>query len=255
MPKTHIHIEYQLTFDAAFHMGTGLRSGLIHRAVAKDPDGFLYVPGSTVKGVLRDRCAQIGALFGLPPDDPHRMDLAAAHPHATLVAAIFGSQFRAGSLHFDDAKLVEEDRKLFEPVDEDAQVRHELRPHALNWQTEKRTQVSIWRPTRTAEQGFLYNSEYGIRGLRFDGRILGFAPLVTLPASDAAGGRALLLMVAGLLSVERIGANKSSGAGVVKCTLPKVVADGKELTPDDVLANLAELAGGAVTPGVQKEGA
>lgn len=250
MPKTRIQIDYRLTFDAAFHMGTGLRSGLIHRAAAKDPEGFLYVPGSTVKGVVRDRCSQIGVLFGLPPDDPHSGDLSAAHPNVTLIASMFGSQFRAGTLHFDDAALIDEDRKLFEPTYEDPALRKELRDHALAWQTEKRTQVSIWRATGTAESGFLYNSEYGIRGLRFDGRIVGSLPADdqppnSQPPNSAAGSWALVLLLAGLLSIDRIGGGKSSGAGLVTCSVRRLLVGGKEADAAKVLDWLPALAGHA----------
>lgn len=248
MPKSQIRIDYQLTFESAFHMGTGLRDGLIHRAAAKDPSGFLYVPGSTIKGVTRDRCARIGALFHLPPDDPHRTDLADAHPDATLMALIFGSQFRGGHVHFDDAALTEEDRKLFTPPP----ALREWRDRFLAWQTEKRTQVSIWRPTGTAESGFLYNSEYGVAGLRFDGRIAG-----SLPAG-LQGEWGLALLLAGLLSIDRIGGNKSSGGGLVACSIRRLLVGGKEADYAAALGCLPEFArhaaGAASAAGAAGEG-
>ena len=45
-----IQLFYNLTFQTPFHCGTGLRSGLIDRAIVRDREGYLYVPGSSIKG-------------------------------------------------------------------------------------------------------------------------------------------------------------------------------------------------------------
>ena len=56
MAKTdRIQLSYDVTFTAPFHHGTGLRLGLIDRTVVRDHDGYLYVPGSTIKGCVRER--------------------------------------------------------------------------------------------------------------------------------------------------------------------------------------------------------
>ena len=54
-----VHLEYQLDFAMPFHFGTGMRAGLIDRAVLRDSKGYLYVPGSTIKGVVREHCEQL----------------------------------------------------------------------------------------------------------------------------------------------------------------------------------------------------
>lgn len=240
MLNQRIQINYRLTFNAAFHLGTGLRSGLIHRSVATDPEGYLFVPGSTVKGSLRDRCGQIARLFAFPGDDPHVGDVREANPQASLVELIFGSRFQPGRLFFDDAKLIAEDQKLFEPSNEDSRVRDRRRDEFRSWQTEKRTQVSIWRPTNTAASGQLYNNEYGIRGLRFDGqisgRLRGYATLAEEPRSYS-----LILLIIGLLGLERLGGNKSSGAGLLECEVLHLVVDGQVVEPALMVSNLLDL--------------
>lgn len=235
-----IQINYRLTFNGAFHLGTGLRSGLIHRAVATDPEGYLFVPGSTVKGSLRDQCGQIARLFHLPSDDPHAGGISEANSRATLMELIFGSRFQPGRLYFDDAKLVDKDQKLFEPAYRDFEMRRRRQDEFRSWQTEKRTQVSIWRPTNTAAAGRLYNSEYGIRGLRFEGQISGllrgYATLTEPPRSYS-----LILLIVGLLSLERLGGNKSSGAGLLECELLRLVVDGQVVEPALMVGNLQDL--------------
>jgi len=208
----HISIVYQLTFAGAFHFGTGLRGGLIHRLVARDAEDFLYVPGSTVKGVLRDRCEQLARLFGLETFSPHTQDWAETRSDAGIVARIFGSRFRPGQLYFDDAPMIDDDKNLFRTENRAQEAKFKA------WQTEQRTQVSMSRLTRTAQQGMLYTSEYGVRALRFAGRITGILEGTPLPDSDL-GTFSLLLLVAGLLSINRLGGNKSTGAGEVSCEI------------------------------------
>lgn len=97
-----IQLTYQLTFTTPFHFGTGLRVGLIDRTIIRDHNGYLYVPGSTIKGVLRERCEQLAHLY--EELDP-AMDEAIASPHdtkkalwtlsrvnqPTMITCIFGS--------------------------------------------------------------------------------------------------------------------------------------------------------------------
>lgn len=119
IPPLQVHLDYCLTFESIFHFGTGLRSGLVDRVIARDADDFLYVPGSTLKGVVRDQCEQIVHLFDHSITEPHTetSSWAEAHPDTTVISKIFGSRFQPSYLHFDDARLIEADRKLFEPPD------------------------------------------------------------------------------------------------------------------------------------------
>ncbi len=56
-----LEVSYDLTFETPFHFGTGLRVGLVDRTVVRDHDGYLYVPGSTIKGVVREQCDWLAA--------------------------------------------------------------------------------------------------------------------------------------------------------------------------------------------------
>lgn len=243
MATARIHIPYHLTFTSAFHFGTGLRDGLIHRVVARDADGFLYVPGSTFKGVLRDRCEQLAHLFDLPAAEPHTetSGWAEAHPHVDIIVRIFGSRFQPGHLYFDDAYLPEEEQEWFEPPYKEKTARERKRSEFRAWQTEKRTQVSMSRLTRTAQPGRLYHSEYGIRGLHFHGSIHGLLEGTPLPDSD--GNYPLLLLVAGLLSLGRIGGKKSTGAGAFNCEIKdnQIQVDNQPLEVETLLNELVYL--------------
>lgn len=221
--KASVKIDYTLEFVSAFHLGTGLRNGLIDRAIARSRDGYLYVPGSTIKGVVRHRCEQIASLFGLEANDPHtEMSLRkeANTQDPDIITRIFGSRFLPSTLFFDDASLSKEDRALFDGDTPATVGKYKAR------QVEERTQVSLSRRVRTAKQGHLYTSEYGIRSLRFSGKIYGF--LAGQSIMGELQSYSLVLLLAGLKSLDRIGANKSTGAGDVICHVTDSIEYGGE---------------------------
>src|SRR6266699_2961868 len=220
-----VKIEYTLTFATPFHFGTGIREGLIDRTVVRDESGYLYVPGSTLKGVLRERCEQLerfseNAQGTGTVQSPHNADaalLGLGHGNPTMVTRIFGSQNRPGRLFFDDAHQDQEDQ-----AEEDKQKRLE-KGRYKGLQVDVSTQVRMNRPTRTAVTGALYTSEYGTHDLAFQGVIQGW---VECSAIDAGNNTALqgvsptyslLLLLAGLHMLDAIGGNKSSGKGRCEC--------------------------------------
>lgn len=237
-----VHIDYLLSFTSVFHFGTGLRKGLIDRVIARDADDYLYVPGSTIKGVVRNRCEQIVHLFKHPVTEPHTetSSWAEAHPDATVIAQIFGSRFLPSHVYFDDAWLIEEDRKLFEPPDHLHHKEKKIkRAQFRAWQTEKRTQVKLSRLTRTAESGALYTSEYGLSDIRFEGVISGLISGVSL--FEPPGNFPLLVLVTGLRSLDHIGGNKSTGAGAISCNITNIQVDDVVISAADLLAQLEYL--------------
>src|SRR3989442_11350873 len=58
-----IHIAYTIVFETPFHCGTGIREQLLDRTIVRDSRGYLYVPGTTFKGVLREHCEQLARLY------------------------------------------------------------------------------------------------------------------------------------------------------------------------------------------------
>ncbi len=143
-----VQIDYELQFAAPFHLGTGITAGLIDRTVIRDADGYLYVPASTFKGVLREHCEQL-CRFYLPnaqiasPHDAYAA-LAQFGKAPTLISRIFGSPLYPGGLRFNDARQEQETRQTYKEI-----------------QTSVSTQVRIDRVTRTAADEALYTSEFG----------------------------------------------------------------------------------------------
>ncbi|QBD78670.1 hypothetical protein EPA93_22850 [Ktedonosporobacter rubrisoli] len=213
-----IEIHYDLKFRTPFHMGSGLRVGLIDRTVVRDRDNNLYVPGSSLKGCVREHCERLERLYTeeassqasqhiVSPHDTEKALWLIGHP-LSMVTRIFGSSYYPGHLHFEDARLAE-DEKISQQEDE-----HE-KPVL---QTFLYTQARLDRPTRTAVPGALYSSEFGLREITFKGSVTGWLECIPIEELETETGKitptySLLLLLAGLHMVERLGGNKSVGKG------------------------------------------
>lgn len=85
-------IEYEITFHSDWHCGSGLAAGTdVDALVIKDKDGLPFVPGKTIKGLLREAAEVIG---GKEMND------------------IFGKESeQMSALFFSNAVMREEERK------------------------------------------------------------------------------------------------------------------------------------------------
>ena len=224
-----VQINYELQFDAPFHLGTGITSGMVDRTVIRDAGNDLYVPASTFKGVLREHCEQL-CRFYLPNvqiASPHNAYAALTQfgKVPTLISRIFGSPLYPGGLRFNDARQQEEAHNVYGEI-----------------QTNIATQARIDRVTRTAANEALYTSEFGTRYLLVEGTIKGVldcTPIekLAVTAQDQetytlTPTYSLLILLAGLLMVERLGGNKSTGKGQCRCTVTNVILDKHRCTQE-----------------------
>jgi len=247
-----VQIDYTLTFHAPFHCGTGIRLGLIDRSIVRDNDGYLYVPGSTFKGVLREHCEQLERFY--EPSEQSRLLVQSPHDAKaalqgfgqtiTMITRIFGSQTYPGRLFFDDACQTDETKLQYNSPEKDGKGKYK------NLQTDIYTQVRLDRPTHTAVKGDLYTSEFGTADISFHGSIIGW--LECTPINDANNSSkeqaqdiptySLLLLLAGMQMIERLGGNKSTGKGKCSCEIVKVILNGQEAEWKSWLEQLDALA-------------
>jgi CRISPR/Cas system CMR subunit Cmr4 (Cas7 group RAMP superfamily) len=228
-----LSIDYGLTFLAPFHFGTGFRQGLVDRTVARDRQGHLYLPGATFKGAVRERCEQLARTYEELAEmralltSPHDEDVAlrGLGSRISMITRIFGSQMVPGTLFFDNARLV----RATEAESPEITVPQES-PEA---QVTPYTQVRLHRLTRTAVPGALYTSEFGRRHLTFYGRIRGWLTCLPLDEEPRSPTYSLLLLLAGLHLVERLGANKSTGKGRCPCEVLRLEINGEEYPPEE----------------------
>lgn len=256
MASDRIHIAYKLTFTTPFHCGTGLRVSLIDRTIVRDKDGYLYVPGSTIKGVMREYCEQLSHLYEDDIDsiyelinkpDKTEKELAKlrgqiresiASPHDTGIALwaltqplsmttrIFGARHYPGHLFFEDARQTDDSKKEYDsketnPGTEDDDSKGKYK----SLQTDLYTQARLDRPTHTAVAGALYTSEFGVKDFTFEGCINGWLQcnkIEPLIANSEGPTYSLLLLLAGLHMIDRLGGNKSAGKGKCRCEVGKV---------------------------------
>jgi CRISPR/Cas system CSM-associated protein Csm3 (group 7 of RAMP superfamily) len=223
-----IRLRYTLVFESSFHCGSGLSRLLIDRAVRRDADGYLFVPGSTVKGALRDRCEQLARLFGLTARSPHDERAALDEYEAPdLPTRLFGSRLRPGELCFDDLKMRSEDAESLR--------------RSLSLQTAERTQVSLSRRTGTAKPELLFSSEFGLAELRFEGEISGHVSDLPVDDQPTSPTYALLLLLAGLMSLDRLGGNKSTGIGRCRIEIGTLQVNNEACDPGVWLERLDDL--------------
>ena len=160
--------------------------------MCRDANDYLYIPGSTLKGVLREKCEQLARLFDLRAVSPHNDDAAMVayfSGDTDIVDRIFGSRYRPGELYFDSATLIAEDQELFDS--------RETSKRYIHLQTETRTQTSISRVLGTVREQALFQSEFGIKTLCFDGQIYGHLKGFHIDDEDQ-WSYSLLLLVCGV---------------------------------------------------------
>jgi CRISPR/Cas system CSM-associated protein Csm3 (group 7 of RAMP superfamily) len=218
-----IEIKYDLTFTTPFHCGTGLRVGLIDRTIVRDHGGYLYVPGSTIKGVLREQCERLARLFEfmeqdsiISPHDTEKALWAQGHPD-TMITRIFGSSLTPGLLFFDDARQDDNAKRAYDS--RDRRGRDDWRGKYKRVQIDLSTQARIDRLTRTAARSALYTSEFGIKDLTFKGSISGWLKCTAIEGVENGPTYSLLLLLTSLHLLSRIGGNKSTGKGQCRCII------------------------------------
>lgn len=237
MPRDFINIDYHIEFETPFHFGTGLRRELLDRSVCRDANNYLYIPGSTLKGVFRERCEQIACLVGLRAVSPHDDQEAIVgfrDNNIDIIDRIFGSRYTPGELYFDNAAMVEADKEFFHLGSDKTSKRY------IHLQTEARTQTSISRLLGTVREQALFQSEFGIRTLCFEGQIYGYLERFDIDENEESYSLMLLvLIVTGICVNDRIGANKSTGMGKYICQIQKLKVNGEKIEVADLLKHLS----------------
>lgn len=192
-----INLELEIRFSSRWHAGSGKGSFTADRLVSRDAQNRPYIPASTFKGVVRQSCEKLSRTLKFPdPVDPHASDLTRSEVFASFsqikspVDRLFGTKFQPGGLFFRDA-----------------------RPGgpAHGGCTTVRNRVARHRILNTAKDKQLFNTEYSLPGA-FHTRIDGWHNELAALDPDYPP-YAYCLLIAGILAVEKIGGDKSTGAG------------------------------------------
>ena len=97
-----LEVNFKITPLQFWHVGAGLGSAHIHRKILRDGIGRPYIPGSHLKGILRQKCEDLAETLGLPIVDPNaKEDLKGfIDPKTTifLIDRLFGSRYEGEHL-------------------------------------------------------------------------------------------------------------------------------------------------------------
>jgi CRISPR/Cas system CSM-associated protein Csm3 (group 7 of RAMP superfamily) len=207
-----LDIAYTLTWMGGWHVGSGYGTAIADRLVRRraltgDGKGQPFVPGSQIKGVLRHLCERLAALFDLPVVSPH---FAGPHPpdellenfqplqrSALLIDRLFGSRYQGDCLFVHDAMPPE---RSPEP--------------SSRWHS----RTAIDRVSGTAKDRTLFVTEVADgSGPKLHGRIRARHPVGVLTQLEDGFPYEYALLLAGLLSLDMLGGDKSTGLG--RCRL------------------------------------
>jgi CRISPR/Cas system CSM-associated protein Csm3 (group 7 of RAMP superfamily) len=232
---TMIELELELATQTAFHVGSGEGLGrLIDRTVLRTATGRVagsgavgrlpYLPGSTLKGLIRHRCRQLASALRLRACTvpPCTSDLC-------IMCRLFGSSYTASQLYFADAL----------PSCEWARVLGQESPLSAS-SSAARTSVAITRAFRTAKPQALFTVECAPASVVLKAQIAGAVD--TRPVDGGARlPPEIWLLCAGILWLDRVGGSRSRGFGHVEVTITRLALNGAalsgELTPEEMLGS------------------
>jgi hypothetical protein len=216
-------LKIKLLSDTTFGRGDGV-AGLINQEVEHDVNGFPYLRGRTLKGLLSEECDNLITVLSAPP--PSRWQEAAEHLFG-IPGSILGT---ISKMHVGDACLPENLRKQVE-----LQLNQErYREKTYRNYMKKLTESDVLSSLTTIRRQTAIDPEYGapvessLRASRVVLRDLCFtAPLLFEQKSTT---DMLALLAVSTLALRRVGSGRNRGWGHVQCTLHN--STGKEITQD-----------------------
>jgi len=193
----NIKIDITINLKSKWHTGSGEGGLLINRLVKRDTRNLPYIPGCTLKGIIRESCEKLSRTLGFSePSDPHQTLHDNFKPLKELdspVDRIFGTRYEGCNLYFRNARLSSEP------------------PYGF---TKSQSRICKYRNLGTARENHLFTTEY-IYPMSFKTTISGsHSNLVYYDINNPP--YAYCLLIVGILNVNRIGGDKSTGGGQVE---------------------------------------
>ncbi len=214
----------ELLSDATFGRGDGV-AGLVDQEVAHDDDGFPYIHGRTLKGLLRQECDNIVAVTPLARQERWRNA-------ATRLFGIPGStDAGVSALHVGHGLLSDRLRRAV-AAQMRAESKRNVHIHApitaadiLASLTTIRRQTAIDPVTGVPDAGSLRSMRVVVRGLSPD-TPLAFISRLSFPTEPTTD--MLTLLVLGTQALRHVGSGRNRGRGRARCTLREAAALGKD---------------------------
>ncbi|MDM8525793.1 RAMP superfamily CRISPR-associated protein [Desulfococcaceae bacterium HSG8] len=263
--RHNLKLKLTISFKSKWHAGSGEGGFLLDRLIRKDARNLPYIPGSTLKGVVRENCEKLSRTLGFPePLDPHETekfskaspneteDFSEASPNET---EDFSKASPNETEKFSEASPETEDfseafaplNKLRSPVDRifgnkyqsgnlffrDARLKDKHKPHRL---TREQSRICSYRKLRTAREQHLFSTQYAAP-MKFQTRIDGYHDdLFCLDEGDPP--YAYCLLIAAIMATDRIGGDKSTGSGQVEISFNTLKYNGEDIPAESVFEYL-----------------
>lgn len=200
------YLKMLLLSDTTFGRGDGV-AGLIDQEVEHDTNGFPYLRGRTLKGLLSEECDNLITVISEPP--PSRWIKAAEH-----LFGIPGSTLETISkMHVGDACLPQDLRRQvgFQlDRERDKKEKKLTESDVLSSLTTIRRQTSIDPEDGAPVEHSLRASRVVVRDLCFTAQLL----FEEKPTADMLG-----LLAISTLALRRVGSGRNRGRGHVQCML------------------------------------
>lgn len=200
-------IKYKIEFFSEWHCGAGLAAGAdVDALVIKDRNGLPFVPGKTIKGLLREAVEELVAFRGMSK---------------SLLVTLFGNSadrnnkdggqeidtMQQGTVYFTDAVLVEEHQLL---------IRQEhLQEFMFNT-------VSS---TRLTDEGVA--QKHSLRRIQTVLPCVLYGEILDIPTSEMKQ-----LLIEGLSMIKRLGVGRNRGLGRCLFTTDEAKKGGENESPE-----------------------
>ncbi|MCS7239302.1 MAG: RAMP superfamily CRISPR-associated protein [Thermoguttaceae bacterium] len=237
-------VQFSIHWKSPWHVGSGLSTSGVDRLLrvrtAEVVDGnsglsrlllVPYVPGSQLKGVLRHTCEQIVATCNGEVVSPHTVgreppegllhSFRPAHESNLIVDRLFGSRYQGDCLFVEDAVPAE--------VHGDYGVIY--------------GRTAVDRLTGTVREGTLFFTEVASQHFPpLKSRILARHEPGTLTMEDGTTKFPFeyALLIAGLLSIDSLGGDKSAGFGRCKINVDQIRWNGNPISVQEALEPLQD---------------
>ncbi|GFE68266.1 RAMP superfamily CRISPR-associated protein [Chroococcus sp. FPU101] len=203
------HLKIKLLSDTTFGRGDGV-AGLIDSEVEHDSDGFPYLRGRTLKGLLSEECDNLIATL---PDGN------ICEYWQKVACAVFGSPGSTlktiASVHVGDACLPKDLRQAIAYQIQDKTL---TKTEVLDALTTIRRQTAI-KPDGTPEKGSLRSFRVIIRQLEFTADLIIETDRIEIAKEVIELNQMLSLLAVGALALRYLGSGRNRGRGYVQCRL------------------------------------
>ena len=211
MNPQRFDLSYRIAWQGRWHIGSGYQSAAADRHQRRwGGDGQPFVPGSQIKGVLRHQCERLAVALDIDTVDPHagtgeRERRLTRHfqpleRSSLLIDRLFGSRYQGECLFVTNAMPVDSDRCSGTAIE---------------------SRTTIDRVTGTALERHVFTTELVDGEVNLRGHIRARHPNGVLTREDGGFPYEYALLVAGVLSLDTLGGDKSVGLGRCKMSIER----------------------------------